>query len=165
MFLFGILRSLREYSFQRSHETGFVFDVPELHNDLAFLLHMADQYDPLQAHRLSVFLSPVCENQLLKESVEREWGAERLRSMITCDQQGRSVLQLVALPHLPAPLFSLNQLHVLKLELIGEAKLTAQITNMTALRYVYYFNPFLKSVFYHEMGKLHFFFHQRDASV
>ncbi|XP_055051037.2 volume-regulated anion channel subunit LRRC8D isoform X2 [Misgurnus anguillicaudatus] len=148
--LFGVLaiytllwisqKSLREYSFQSQHETGFVFDVPELHNDLAFLLHMADQYAPLLAQRLSVFLSPVCENHLLKESVERLWGAERLRSLITCDQRGRSVLQLVALPHLPAALFSLNQLHVLKLELIGEAKLTAQITNMTALSEMHLYN-------------------------
>lgn len=111
-----------------------MLDVPDLHNDLAFLLHMADQYDPLLAQRLSVFLSPVSETRLLEESLERRWGADRLRSMITSDQQGRSLLQLVALPHLPAALFTFSQLEVLKLELIGDAKLTAQISNMAALR-------------------------------
>ncbi|XP_073799966.1 volume-regulated anion channel subunit LRRC8D isoform X3 [Danio rerio] len=111
-----------------------MLDAPDLHNDLAFLLHMADQYDPLLAQRLSVFLSPVSETRLLQESVERRWGAERLRAITSSDQQGRSVLQLVALPHLPPALFSFSTLQVLKLELIADAKLTAQITNMSALR-------------------------------
>uniref|UniRef100_A0A672RQY3 Volume-regulated anion channel subunit LRRC8D-like n=1 Tax=Sinocyclocheilus grahami TaxID=75366 RepID=A0A672RQY3_SINGR len=144
LFLFGLLgiyalswifhKSLRQYSFQSLREKGSMLDVPDLHNDLAFLLHMADQYDPLLAQRLSVFLSPVSETRLLEESLERRWGADRLRSMITSDQQGRSLLQLVALPRLPAALFTFSQLEVLKLELIGDAKLTAQISNMTALR-------------------------------
>uniref|UniRef100_A0A8C2KH28 Si:ch211-106h11.1 n=2 Tax=Cyprinus carpio TaxID=7962 RepID=A0A8C2KH28_CYPCA len=144
IFLFGLLgiyalswifhKSLRQYSFQSLREKGSMLDVPDLHNDLAFLLHMADQYDPLLAQRLSVFLSPVSETRLLEESMERRWGADRLRSMITSDQQGRSLLQLVALPRLPAALFTFSQLEVLKLELIGDAKLTAQISNMTTLR-------------------------------
>lgn len=119
-----------------------MLDVPDLHNDLAFLLHMADQYDPLLSQRLSVFLSPVSETRLLEESVERRWGSERLRSMITCDPEGRSLLQLVALPHLPPALFTLNQLQVLKLELITDAKLTTQISNMTSLRYDTHFRCF-----------------------
>ncbi|KAI1884059.1 hypothetical protein AGOR_G00222490 [Albula goreensis] len=68
--LFGVLgiytlswvchRSLRQYSFSRLRESGSSMqDVPDLCNDLAFLLHMADQYDPLLAQRLSVFLSPL----------------------------------------------------------------------------------------------------------
>ncbi|XP_056128378.1 volume-regulated anion channel subunit LRRC8D [Rhinichthys klamathensis goyatoka] len=144
LFLFGLLgvyalfwifhKSLRQYSFQSLREKGSMLDAPDLHNDLAFLLHMADQYDPLLSQRLSVFLSPVSETRLLEESLERRWGAERLRSMITSDTQGRSLLQLVALPRLPPALFTLSQLQVLKLELIGDAKLTAQISNMTALR-------------------------------
>ncbi|KAF5906007.1 volume-regulated anion channel subunit LRRC8D-like [Clarias magur] len=127
-------KSLRQYSFQHLHEIGSMLDAPDLCNDLAFLLHMTDQYDPLLAQRLSVFLSPVSETRLMEENLERRWNATRLRSMITSDQKGRSVLQLVAVPHLPPALFTLNQLEVLKLELIGDAKLTAQISNMTALR-------------------------------
>ncbi|KAF3846833.1 hypothetical protein F7725_003911 [Dissostichus mawsoni] len=101
-------------------------DVPDLRNDLAFLLHMLDQYDPLLAQRLSVFLSPVTESRLLEESLERRWGEEKLRSMSSVDSEGSSRLQLVALPRLPPALFTLNQLHVLKLELITEARFTAQ---------------------------------------
>ncbi|KAB5517677.1 hypothetical protein PHYPO_G00169990 [Pangasianodon hypophthalmus] len=127
-------KSLRQYSFQHLHEIGSMLDVPDLCNDLAFLLHMTDQYDPLLAQRLSVFLSPVSETRLMEENLERRWNAARLRSMITSDHKGRSLLQLVAVPHLPPALFTLSQLEVLKLELIGDAKLTAQISNMTALR-------------------------------
>ncbi|XP_062846956.1 volume-regulated anion channel subunit LRRC8D [Trichomycterus rosablanca] len=127
-------KSLRQYSFKRLRETGSMWDAPDLCNDLAFLLHMTDQYDPLLAQRLSVFLSPVSETRLMEENLDRRWNASRLRSMISSDQQGRSVLQLVAVPHLPPALFTLGQLEVLKLELIGDAKLTAQISNMAALR-------------------------------
>lgn len=111
-----------------------MLDAPDLCNDLAFLLHMTEQYDPLLAQRLSVFLSPVSETRLMEENLERRWNAARLRSMITSDHKGRALLQLVAVPHLPPALFTLSQLEVLKLELIGDAKLTAQISNMTALR-------------------------------
>ena len=101
-------------------------DVPDLCNDLAFLLHMADQYDPLLAQRLSVFLSPVSETRLLEESLERRWGSEL--------QLQLPLLQLVALRLLPRSLFTLSQLVVLKLELITDAKLPAQVDNMTSLR-------------------------------
>ncbi|XP_066531203.1 volume-regulated anion channel subunit LRRC8D [Hoplias malabaricus] len=127
-------KSLRQYSFRNLQDVGFMLDAPDLSNDLAFLLHMTDQYDPLLAQRLSVFLSPVSETRLMEESIDRRWSATRLRSMITSDHQGRSMLQLVAVPRLPPALFTISQLEVLKLELIGDAKLTAQISNMTSLR-------------------------------
>ncbi|KAJ7992715.1 hypothetical protein DPEC_G00281550 [Dallia pectoralis] len=125
---------LCQYSFNKLRELGSMRDVPDLCNDLAFLLHMADQYDPLLAQRLSVFLSPVSETCLLEESLERRWGAERLHSMTTVDPEGRPLLQLVALPRLPPALFTLSQLVVLKLELITAAKFPAQVANMTSLR-------------------------------
>ncbi|KAF7686422.1 volume-regulated anion channel subunit LRRC8D isoform X1 [Silurus meridionalis] len=127
-------KSLRQYSFQHLHEIGSMLDAPDLCNDLAFLLHMTDQYDPLLAQRLSVFLSPVSETRLMEENLERRWNAARLRSMITYDHKGCCLLQLVAVPYLPPALFTLSQLEVLKLELIRDAKLTAQISKMTALR-------------------------------
>ncbi|XP_075998797.1 volume-regulated anion channel subunit LRRC8D [Genypterus blacodes] len=126
--------SLRQYSFHMLKELCSLRDVPDLSNDLAFLLHMSDQYDPLLAQRLSVFLSPVSESRLLEESLEKRWGEEKLRSMTSLDAEGRSRLQLVALPRLPPALFSLSQLQVLKLELITDARFTAQVANMTALR-------------------------------
>ncbi|XP_018612593.2 volume-regulated anion channel subunit LRRC8D [Scleropages formosus] len=142
--LFGLLaiyalawicyRSLRRYSFRQLHESSPMRDVPDLRNDLAFLLHMADQYDPLLAQRLSVFLSPVSETRLLEESLERRWGAARLRSMISVDARGRPALQLVALPRLPPAVFSLAHLEVLKLELVANVKFSAQLSSMTSLR-------------------------------
>uniref|UniRef100_A0A3Q3ECW7 Si:ch211-106h11.1 n=1 Tax=Labrus bergylta TaxID=56723 RepID=A0A3Q3ECW7_9LABR len=126
--------SLRQYSFHSLKDLRSLIDVPDLRNDLAFLLHMLDQYDPLLAQRLSVFLSPVSESRLLEESLERRWGEEKLHAMTTVDADGGSRLQLVALPRLPPALFTLSQLHVLKLELITDARFTAQVANMAALR-------------------------------
>uniref|UniRef100_A0A8C3ALL5 Si:ch211-106h11.1 n=1 Tax=Cyclopterus lumpus TaxID=8103 RepID=A0A8C3ALL5_CYCLU len=126
--------SLRQYSFQSLKELCSLRDVPDLRNDLAFLLHMLDQYDPLLAQRLSVFLSPVSESRLLGESLERCWGEEKLRAMTSVDAEGCSRLQLVALPRLPPALFTLSQLQVLQLELITDARFTAQVANMTSLR-------------------------------
>ncbi|XP_046699623.1 volume-regulated anion channel subunit LRRC8D isoform X2 [Silurus meridionalis] len=74
------------------------------------------------------------ETRLMEENLERRWNAARLRSMITYDHKGCCLLQLVAVPYLPPALFTLSQLEVLKLELIRDAKLTAQISKMTALR-------------------------------
>ncbi|XP_070703438.1 volume-regulated anion channel subunit LRRC8D [Pempheris klunzingeri] len=126
--------SLRQYSFHSLNELCSLKDVPDLRNDLAFLLHMLDQYDPLLAQRLSVFLSPVSESRLLEENLERRWGEEKLRAMTSVDAEGCSRLQLVALPRLPPALYALSQLQVLKLELITDARFTAQVTNMTSLR-------------------------------
>ncbi|XP_070836239.1 volume-regulated anion channel subunit LRRC8D [Chaetodon trifascialis] len=126
--------SLRQYSFHSLKELGSLRDVPDLRNDLAFLLHMLDQYDPLLAQRLSVFLSPVSESRLLEENLERHWGEEKLRAITSVDAEGCSKLQLVALPRLPPALFTLSHLQVLKLELITDARFTAQVANMTSLR-------------------------------
>uniref|UniRef100_UPI0037E73907 volume-regulated anion channel subunit LRRC8D n=1 Tax=Semicossyphus pulcher TaxID=241346 RepID=UPI0037E73907 len=126
--------SLRQYSFHLLKDLCSLRDVPDLRNDLAFLLHMLDQYDPLLAQRLSVFLSPVSESRLLEESLERRWGEEKLRAMISVDADGCSRLQLVALPRLPPALFTLSHLQVLKLELITDGRFTAHVANMAALR-------------------------------
>ncbi|XP_040047785.1 volume-regulated anion channel subunit LRRC8D [Gasterosteus aculeatus] len=126
--------SLRQYSFHSLKELCSLRDVPDLRKDLAFLLHMLDQYDPLLAQRLSVFLSPVSESRLLGESLERRWGEEKLRAMTRVDAEGFSRLQLVALPRLPPALFTLSQLQVLQLELIADARFTEQVSKMTSLR-------------------------------
>ncbi|XP_041832772.1 volume-regulated anion channel subunit LRRC8D isoform X1 [Melanotaenia boesemani] len=125
---------LREYSFHSLKEMWSLRDVPDLTNDLAFLIHMLDQYDPLLVQRLSVFLSPVSESRLLEESLERRWGEEKLQAMTSVDADGCTRLQLVALPRLPPALFTLSQLQVLKLELITDARFTSHVANMTSLR-------------------------------
>lgn len=111
-------------------------DVPDLTNDLAFLLHMLDQYDPVLAQRFSVFLSPVSESRLLDESLERRWGEDKLHAMTSVDADGFSRLQLVALPRLPPALYALGQLQILRLEFIADARFTAQVANMRSLRSV-----------------------------
>lgn len=128
--------SLQQYSFHSLKELSSLRDFPDLKNDLAFLIHMLDQYDPLLVQRLFVFLSPVSESRLLEESLERRWGEEKLHAMISVDADGHSRLQLVALPRLPPALFTLSQLQVLKLELIADTRFTAHMTSMTSLRRV-----------------------------
>ncbi|MEQ2192025.1 hypothetical protein XENOCAPTIV_005961 [Xenoophorus captivus] len=79
-------------------------------------------------------MSPVSESRLLEQSLERHWGEEKLHAMTSTDVDGCTSLQLVALPHLPPALFTLNQLQALKLELITDARFTSQVANMTSLR-------------------------------
>ncbi|XP_029996083.1 volume-regulated anion channel subunit LRRC8D [Sphaeramia orbicularis] len=126
--------SLHQYSFHSLKDLSSLTDIPNLRNDLAFLLNMLDQYDHLRAQRLSVFLSPNSESRLMEENLERRWGEEKLHSMISMDSEGCSRLQLVALPQLPPALFTLTQLQILKLELITDARFTAQVSNMSSLR-------------------------------
>lgn len=133
-FLISLLSCLRKYSFHSPKELWSLKDIPDLMNDLAFLIHMLDQYDPLLVQRLSVFLSPVSKSRLLDQSLERYWGEEKLHAMTSMDADGCTTLQLVALPRLPPALFTLNQLQMLKLELITDARFTAQVANMTSLR-------------------------------
>nr|XP_054606738.1 volume-regulated anion channel subunit LRRC8D isoform X1 [Nothobranchius furzeri] len=125
---------LQRYSFPSLEELDSLGRIPDLRNDLAFLLHVLDQYDPLLSQRLSVFLSPVSESRLLEESLERCWGEDKLHAMTSVDADGCSRLQLVALPRLPSAVFTLSQLQVLELELILDARFTAQVYNMTSLR-------------------------------
>lgn len=132
---FFIFSSLQHYTFhKKGKKSESLRDVPDLTNDLAFLMHILDQYNPLLAQRLSVFLSPVSENMLLEESFERRWGEEKLRAMTNVDADGCSRLQLVALPRLPSAVFTLTQLRVLRLEFIADARLTAQMHHMISLR-------------------------------
>ncbi|XP_054615636.1 volume-regulated anion channel subunit LRRC8D isoform X2 [Dunckerocampus dactyliophorus] len=126
--------SLRHYPVHSLKELTSLRDMPDLRNDLAFLLHMLDQYDPLLVQRLAVFLSPVSERGLLDRGVEGPWGEQKLRAMISSDPDGRACLQLIALPELPPALFTLSHLQVLKLELITDARFTMQVSDMTSLR-------------------------------
>ncbi|KAG7279704.1 hypothetical protein CRUP_011636 [Coryphaenoides rupestris] len=132
---------LRRYSFSKPWDPSSPLrdpsplrDVPDLTNDLAFLLHMADQYDPLLAQRLSAFLSPVSETRLLEENLEQRWGPEELRSLVVADPEGGPRLSLVALPRLPPALYTLGHLRVLRLQLLASARLSGQVAAMASLR-------------------------------
>ncbi|KAJ0058001.1 hypothetical protein NL108_007224, partial [Boleophthalmus pectinirostris] len=126
--------ALRQFSFPSVKDVISLREFPDLRNDLAFLLHMLDQYDPLLVQRLSVFLSPLSERPLGEEDcLEHRWGEERLRALVTVDTEGSSKLTLVALPRIPSALYTLSHLHVLRLELITDVRFTAQLSNMSSL--------------------------------
>ncbi|XP_042304988.1 volume-regulated anion channel subunit LRRC8D-like [Sceloporus undulatus] len=72
MFLYGVIATypllwlvrqpLLKYSFKPMHEDNHIIDIPEVYNDLAFLMHMADQCDQLYSWRFAIFLSAMSES-------------------------------------------------------------------------------------------------------
>ncbi|MGH0159532.1 UNVERIFIED_CONTAM: hypothetical protein FKN15_057333 [Acipenser sinensis] len=132
--LFWIFRrSLRQYSFEKVREESSIRDVPDVRNDFAFLLHMADQYDQLYSKRFAVFLSEVSEHRLLEENLNHEWGYDKLRQHVSQDALGRAELRLSTLSGIPKAVFEMPDLQVLKLELIPEARLPAKLSQMSSL--------------------------------
>ncbi|XP_053144529.1 volume-regulated anion channel subunit LRRC8D-like [Hemicordylus capensis] len=96
VFLYGIVgaypllwliqQPLRKYSFK--HEGSHFLDIPDVYNDFAFLLHMADQCDQLYSRRFAIFLSAMSESCLLDISCDRELVQKSCSSMHndTCSQ-------------------------------------------------------------------------------
>nr|XP_005296104.2 volume-regulated anion channel subunit LRRC8D-like [Chrysemys picta bellii] len=126
-------RPLREYSFGRASEESSFRAIPNVHNDLAFLLHMADQYDPLCSKRIAIFLSTARESQLLEIRQEDRGDYEELRRQVGRDAWGRLELRLCALPALPQAVYQMADLEVLRLECMTEVKLSAKVAQMGAL--------------------------------
>ncbi|XP_004577743.2 volume-regulated anion channel subunit LRRC8D-like [Ochotona princeps] len=133
--LFWLFRiPLKEYSFEKVREKSSFSDIPNVKNDFAFLLHMADQYDQLYSKRFAVFLSEVSEKKLREISLNHEWTFEKLRQHVSRNAQDKQELHLFMLPGVPDAVFDLTDLDVLKLELISEAKIPAKISQMTNLQ-------------------------------
>ncbi|XP_072255831.1 volume-regulated anion channel subunit LRRC8D-like [Pyxicephalus adspersus] len=132
--LFWLFRSsLKTYSFQKhSDVTGFG-DVPDVKNDFAFMLHMIDRYDSLYSSRFSVFLSAVSEGRLRELALNSEWSINKLKDATGKDAKGRFELQLSMLPAIPKSVYELNELEVLKLELISSARLSGAVSQLKAL--------------------------------
>uniref|UniRef100_A0A8C0IU29 LRRC8 pannexin-like TM region domain-containing protein n=1 Tax=Chelonoidis abingdonii TaxID=106734 RepID=A0A8C0IU29_CHEAB len=126
-------RSLRKYSFRRASEESSFRAIPNVHNDLAFLLHMADQYDPLCSKRIAIFLSTASESQLLEIRQEHRGDYEELQRQVRRDAWGRLELRLCALPALPQAVYQMADLEVLRLECMAEVKLSAKVAQMEAL--------------------------------
>nr|XP_033780799.1 volume-regulated anion channel subunit LRRC8D-like [Geotrypetes seraphini]XP_033780800.1 volume-regulated anion channel subunit LRRC8D-like [Geotrypetes seraphini] len=133
-------QSLREYSFEKVREESSFSDIPDVRNDFAFLLHMADQYDQLYSKRFAIFLSAVSENKLLEMNLNYEWTYEKLRQNVSRDANGRLELQLFMLPGLPRAVFQMTDLEVLKLELISDVKFPSKISKMTWLSELYLYH-------------------------
>ncbi|XP_067845992.1 volume-regulated anion channel subunit LRRC8B-like [Heptranchias perlo] len=127
-------RSLKQYSFETVREESSYRDIPVIVNDFAFILHLADQYDPLYSKRFSVFLSEVSENKLRQINLNLEWTAERLRHKLQKNAQDKIELTMFMLSGLPDAVFELKELEVLKLDLITEAKFLAAMSQLTNLK-------------------------------
>ncbi|MEE6521996.1 hypothetical protein FKM82_020381 [Ascaphus truei] len=132
--LFWLLsRPLKVYSFEKNHEGSGLGDIPEVKKDFAFLLHMVDRYDSLYSRRFSVFLSAVSEARLKELALNAEWSGDKLRELVSRDAKGRWELRLSMLPAIPRAVYDLNEIEVLKLELISSAKLMGAVSKLGSL--------------------------------
>lgn len=77
--LWLIQQPLQRYSFKKVQVANHFLDIPEVYNDFAFLLHMADQCDQLYSWRLALFLSAMSENSLLNVNLNHELGTKKLQ--------------------------------------------------------------------------------------
>uniref|UniRef100_A0A8C5R572 Leucine rich repeat containing 8 VRAC subunit B n=1 Tax=Leptobrachium leishanense TaxID=445787 RepID=A0A8C5R572_9ANUR len=142
--LWWMLRSsLKQYSFEAVREKSNYSDIPDVQNDFAFILHLADQYDPLYAKRFSIFLSEVSENKLKQISLNNEWTVDMLRNKLTRNSKDNIELHLFMLSGVPDNVFELNEIEVLRLELIPDAKLTPMITQLVNLKELHLYHSTL----------------------
>lgn len=132
--LWMLKSSLKQYSFEKLRERSNYSDIPDVKNDFAFILHLADQYDPLYSKRFSIFLSEVSENKLKQISLNNEWSLERLKSKLVRNSQDKMELHLFMLNGLPDDVFELTEIEVLSLELIPELKLPPSVNQLANLK-------------------------------
>nr|XP_054493912.1 volume-regulated anion channel subunit LRRC8B isoform X3 [Agelaius phoeniceus] len=133
--LWWMLRSsLKQYSFEKLREKSNYTDIPDVKNDFAFILHLADQYDPLYSQRFSIFLSDLSENELKQINLNNEWSVEKLKNKLVRNSQDKTELHLFMLNGLPDSVFELTEIEVLSLELIPEAKLPSAVTQLVNLK-------------------------------
>ncbi|XP_030429006.1 volume-regulated anion channel subunit LRRC8B [Gopherus evgoodei] len=133
--LWWMLRSsLKQYSFEKLREKSNYSDIPDVKNDFAFILHLADQYDPLYSQRFSIFLSDLSENRLKQINLNNKWSVEKLKSKLIRNSQDKIELHLFMLNGLPDSVFELTEIEVLSLELIPEAKLPSTVTQLVNLK-------------------------------
>nr|XP_006985901.1 volume-regulated anion channel subunit LRRC8B [Peromyscus maniculatus bairdii]XP_015859885.1 volume-regulated anion channel subunit LRRC8B [Peromyscus maniculatus bairdii] len=142
--LWWMLRSsLKQYSFEALREKSNYSDIPDVRNDFAFILHLADQYDPLYSKRFSIFLSEVSENKLKQINLNNEWTVEKLKSKLVKNSQDKVELHLFMLSGLPDNVFELTEMEVLSLELIPEVKLPAAVSQLVNLRELHVYHSSL----------------------
>ncbi|KAL2080835.1 hypothetical protein ACEWY4_022688 [Coilia grayii] len=125
--------SLKEYSFDYMRKESGVSDIPDVKNDFAFMLHLADQYDPLYSTRFAIFLSKASESRLQQLNLNHAWPANKLRCRLQPNSSGRLELHLFMLPGLPDTVFDLFELQSLKLDMINNATIPAAIEQLTEL--------------------------------
>lgn len=128
-----IRNSLRHYSFDSVREDSIYSDVPDVKNDFAFILHLLDQYNPLFSKRFSVFLSEVSEKKLRQLNLNNLWPREKLSQKVVRNTKDQLELHLMLLSGIPDAVFELQDLEVLKLQLIPEARLPQKVTQLAYL--------------------------------
>ncbi|KAM4022445.1 volume-regulated anion channel subunit LRRC8B [Anomaloglossus baeobatrachus] len=142
--LWWMLRSsLKQYSFEAVREKSHYSDIPDVQNDFAFILHLADQYDPLYSKRFSIFLSEVSENRLKQINLNNEWTVEMLRNKLVRNSKDKMELHLFLLSGVPDNVFELNEIEVIKLELIPDAKITPMVTQLVNLKELHIYHSTL----------------------
>ncbi|KAG9483176.1 volume-regulated anion channel subunit LRRC8B [Eleutherodactylus coqui] len=142
--LWWMLRnSLKQYSFEAVREKSHYSDIPDVQNDFAFILHLADQYDPLYSKRFSIFLSEVSENRLKQINLNNEWTVEMLRNKLIRNSKDKIELHLFMLSGVPDNVFELSEIEVMKLELIPDAKITPMITQLVNFKELHIYHATL----------------------
>ncbi|KYO44859.1 volume-regulated anion channel subunit LRRC8E [Alligator mississippiensis] len=127
-------RPLKMYSFRAARSETGMGDIPDVRNDLAFMLHLVDQSDSLYARRLAVFLSETSEGKLKRLKLNHEWPAEKLRQRLQQNARGRLELHLASLPGLPDAVFELPELEALTLEALGDIDIPPVVTQLGRLQ-------------------------------
>ncbi|XP_053232348.1 volume-regulated anion channel subunit LRRC8D-like isoform X1 [Podarcis raffonei] len=89
VFLYGVVgayplvwllrQPLQKYSFKQMREDSHFLGIPDVYNDFAFLLHMADQCDQLYSWRFAIFLSAMSKSSLLDVGLEHKASIEGLQ--------------------------------------------------------------------------------------
>ncbi|XP_063056092.1 volume-regulated anion channel subunit LRRC8B-like [Engraulis encrasicolus] len=128
-----VRNSLRHYSFDSVREDSVYSDVPDVKNDFAFILHLLDQYNPLFSKRFSVFLSEVSEKKLRQLNLNTLWPLEKLGQKVVRNSKDQLELHLMLLSGIPAAVFEFQDLEVLKLQLIPEARFPQKLSQLTHL--------------------------------
>ncbi|XP_020656053.3 volume-regulated anion channel subunit LRRC8E [Pogona vitticeps] len=127
-------RPLKEYSFDFAREETGIWDIPDVKNDFAFMLHLIDQYDSLYSKRFAVFLSEVSEFKLKQLNLSYEWTVEKLRQKLQKNAHDRLELHLFMLSGLPDTTFELTELQALKLELLKDVTFPNSVTQLVNLQ-------------------------------
>ncbi|OCT84821.1 hypothetical protein XELAEV_18022978mg [Xenopus laevis] len=128
--------NLKEYSFEHVRQETGINDIPDVRNDLAFMFHIVDRYDPLFSKRVAIFLSETSENKLKQLNLNKEWNAEKLRQRLQTNACNLLELKLCKIPGLPDAIFEITELQSLRLENINNVMIpatVAQLNNLQAL--------------------------------
>ena len=88
-------------------------DIRDVKGDLAFMLHLLNNYNKLYLYRFAVFLSQKNEKKLKDFILSKEWPLDKLKRMTT---ENGTKLGLNGLTGIPNAIFQLSELESLTLE-------------------------------------------------